>query len=34
MMEHAWKELSPNLPSGRPKENIEQLSRYLIDRDI
>jgi geranylgeranyl pyrophosphate synthase len=34
MMEKAWKELSPHLPDGEPKRNIEQLSRYLIDRDI
>ena len=34
MMDKAWKELSPHLPEGNPKRNIEQLSRYLIDRDI
>lgn len=34
MMDSAWQELSPLLPPGKPKDNIESLSRYLIDRDI
>jgi geranylgeranyl pyrophosphate synthase len=34
MMDKAWTELSPQLPAGKPKDNIESLSRFLIDRDI
>lgn len=34
MMEGAWKELDPVIPASKAKTNIEQLSRYLIDRDL
>lgn len=34
MMEGAWKELDPVIPNSKAKTNIEQLSRYLIDRDL
>lgn len=34
MMNEAWKELDPMIPSGKAKDNIAQLSRYLIDRDL
>ena len=34
MMNQAWKELAPVIPNGRPKDNIEQLSQFLINRDI
>jgi len=34
MMQDAWKELDPAIPDSKAKNNIEQLSHYLIDRDI
>jgi geranylgeranyl pyrophosphate synthase len=34
MMQDAWKELDPAIPNSKAKNNIEQLSHYLIDRDI
>lgn len=34
MMSKAWKELSPIIPESKAKNNIEQLSQFLIDRDI
>lgn len=34
MMAGAWKELDPVIPNSKAKKNIEQLSQYLIDRDI
>ena len=34
MMTDAWKELDPVIPDSKAKKNIEQLSKYLIDRDI
>lgn len=34
MVEEAWRELSPVIPEGKPKSNIEALSRFLIDRTL
>jgi hypothetical protein len=34
MMAEAWQELDPVIPNSKAKKNIEQLSHYLIDRDI
>jgi len=34
LMEEAWRDLSKILPEGKAKGNIEQMSRYLIDRDL
>ena len=34
MMNQAWKELDPVIPAGKAKNNIEQLSQFLINRSI
>jgi hypothetical protein len=30
----AWKDLEPSLPEGEGKIKLEELSKYLIDRDL
>jgi len=34
LLEKAWIDLSPSLPSGEGKQMLEDLSGYLIDRDL
>ena len=34
LLEKAWTDLSPSLPGGDGKQMLEELSLYLIDRDL
>jgi len=34
MLGNAWKELAPTLPQGEGKDMLEELSMFLIDREL
>ena len=34
MLTDAWRDLEPTLPRGEAKNKLEELSEYLIDRDL